>query len=316
MQISPVTMSLNNAKNIKKSSNTQLSFKGQTNDKESSKIPYCQIDMQSFLNNPMVNLYTQLIKDGFKTEELKKTKIFQTINMNPDFDTYMLMGLDRTPDNYINQIKAQMFDYKPKSQEDIKAMIKLYKQLREKFASNDVIQYNKETQKLMNDLKKMFNDAPCDENEPIRGMMLHILSATNSKNGNIAEALLNDENFNNLDINTALLGIDSKEKSAYGQKVLQIAQKIGYNKEFSFHLAIMISEANQENIKMIERLIEEEQDFFINNEEFTTCELMDFLRFENPLTLTYISDNEIPMETIQELMEMDEELDEDLDDFE
>ena len=316
MQISPVTMSLNNAKNIEKSSNTQLSFKGQTNDKESSKIPYCQIDMQSFLNNPMVNLYTQLIKDGFKTEELKKTKIFQTINMNPDFDTYMLMGLDRAPDNYINQIKAQMFDYKPKSQEDIKAMIKLYKQLKEKFASNDVIQYNKETQKLMNDLKKMFNDAPCDENEPIRGMMLHILSATNSKNGNIAEALLNDENFNNLDINTALLGIDSKEKSAYGQKVLQIAQKIGYNKEFSFPLAIMISEANQENIKMIERLIEEEQDFFINNEEFTTCELMDFLRFENPLTLTYISDNEIPMETIQELMEMDEDLDEDLDDFE
>lgn len=316
MQISPVTMSLNNAKNIKKSSNTQLSFKGQTNDKESSKIPYCQIDMQSFLNNPMVNLYTQLIKDGFKTEELKKTKIFQTINMNPDFDTYILMGLDRAPDNYINQIKAQMFDYKPKSQEDIKAMIKLYKQLREKFASNDVIQYNKETQKLMNDLKKMFNDAPCDENEPIRGMMLHILSATNSKNGNIAEALLNDENFNNLDINTALLGIDSKEKSAYGQKVLQIAQKIGYNKEFSFPLAIMISEANQENIKMIERLIEEEQDFFINNEEFTTCELMDFLRFKNPLTLTYISDNEIPMETIQELMEMNEDLDEDLDDFE
>ena len=41
-----------------------------------------------------------------------------------------------------------------------------------------------------------------------------------------------------------------------------------------------------------------------------------FLRFENPLTLTYISDNEIPMETIQELMEMDEDLDEDLDDFE
>ena len=84
MQISPVTMSLNNAKNIKKSSNTQLSFKGQTNDKESSKIPYCQIDMQSFLNNPMVNLYTQLIKEGYKTEELKKTKIFQTINMKPD----------------------------------------------------------------------------------------------------------------------------------------------------------------------------------------------------------------------------------------
>ena len=66
----------------------------------------------------------------------------------------------------------------------------------------------------------------------------------------------------------------------YPMQVLKMAQEIGYKKEFSLPLAIIISEANETNMGMVEKMLYE-QDFLSENDDFEKEKQIIKQEFEN-----------------------------------
>ena len=89
----------------------------------------------------------------------------------------------------------------------------------------------------------------------------------------------------------------------YANQALQMGQEMGYEKEFSFPLAIMVSEANESNMPLIEKMLTE-QEFLSNNPEFVSEKMMAFLRgWEPGLASSYLSDDDLTLREIDELMD-------------
>ena len=82
-----------------------------------------------------------------------------------------------------------------------------------------------------------------------------------------------------------------------------MAQENGYKKDFSFPLAILISEANENNIGMIEKMLDE-QEFLSENTDFVSNKLMNFLRNAGTgLSAIYEENQDLTLNEINELLE-------------
>lgn len=307
MQIYSATFNYDNISKIS-SKAKQVSFKGVNKQDNESQITYYNVDMRSFLNNPVVSLYLQLIQDGFTTEEIKKAEIFQTLHIKPEVD---VQNLARHIDEFVklpSETKNRMFNYASKSADDLKAVIRVYQQLKKKFITDDVIEEQNQTSKIINTLNAHFGKKTSPKSYTKR-MMLEVLHYTNKYNESIAKALLNDRNFNNNVIVNALMGVETEKKAHIAADVLAYAQDLGYDKEFSFPLAIIISEANEQNVQVVKRLLDDEQEFLSNNSDFTAIYLMNFLRLKNPLVYKYMSDPEMSLQTIYDVLQAKEDYD-------
>jgi len=199
---------------------------------------------------------------------------------------------------------SSLFHHTPKSINDMKTMLKVYQALKEKFVTQDVIEANEEGNEIQRFFCEQFSDKEYNENWLAKNAILDILQNTNSYNGPITLALLDDDNFNNLDIPSALRGLKDKERSEYGARVLKIAQDTGYDKEFSCALAILISEATKENMPVIEKIISTDQEFLSENLDFVSGGLMSFLRFRTNAPIIYLSIDDMTLHDIVELIDM------------
>lgn len=205
--------------------------------------------------------------------------------------------------------KDDIFSKSMKSIDDIKAMQNAYTSLKEKFNTQDVREHVDELRKLENEiaqyLAKKGNNLPQESKYSAKSMILSVLHYVNRENEPLLQNLLDDKNFNNVYIEQALLNIGDKKDIKYGLQVLEMAQEIGYDKDFSFPLSILISEAKEENMPIIEKILNE-QDFFVDNDDFVANELINFVRHPySGFAPIYIKNEDITLNEIQELIEMD-----------
>ena len=120
-----------------------------------------------------------------------------------------------------------------------------------------------------------------------------------------------DKNFNNVYLHQALMTVNGPKDMKYPMQVIEMAQEIGYKNEFSMPLSILISEAEESNIHMIEKMLEE-QDFLSANSDFVSNNLMSLLRNAGTgLSFEYTQNDDLTLNEIQELLQL-EEADEDL----
>ena len=61
----------------------------------------------------------------------------------------------------------------------------------------------------------------------VKSMILSALHYVDSKNVNLLNELLDDENFNNIYINTALMKLDKNKDMKYAHQALQMGQEAG-----------------------------------------------------------------------------------------
>ena len=305
MNISSVGFSFQNNINSKKYVKNSPSFRGQIPCDNSSNIPYEQVDLTYLLINPMTNFYKQLLKDGFSAEQIKKHQIFQLTHINPNVNLGALnndIDMDAIEQNR-DKIKDILFVRESKTLDDYRAMSKLYPKLISKFFTDDVIEHVNRTKEIYDRLSSLSGSKETTTDEIAKDSVLDIIHYANRHNKVLIEALLDEKDFNNTCISAALIGVDDENSANSAIKALQIAHNKGFDKEFSFPLAVMLSDVNPSNMELIERLIEDEQEFFINNPEFTSDELLNFLRFHNPLAEIYLSDSDITMQMIYDIMQ-------------
>ena len=297
--------STNVKSNLKK---TDISFKGNEENLpvgEVSNVPPCIYT--SVQLHPIVELNLQLIKDGYSKEEIKEHGIFFSTKIrNVDFSNPLL--LEAAMEGIIT--KDDIFSKNLKSDEDIKAIQKAYFSLKEKFNTNDVRKHIAEFNALEDKLSALFSQNEINlSSRPkysAKSMILTVLRYVNKDNEPLLQQLLNDKNFNNVFLHHALMSIDENKDMKYSFKVLEMAQETGYKKEFSLPLAILISEANETNIGMIEKMLDE-QDFLSKNNDFVSSKLMNFLREAGTgLSLEYERNDDLTLNEIQELLALED----------
>jgi len=286
-----------------------VAFRGNNETSGSVKNPeeFYMIDMRVLAKTPVMALWSMLLKDGYKPEDLKRSGIFTSLNLKDGVDIDVLA--EHVDEFQETQITGKdIFNRNTKSGDDIRAMIKLYADLKEKFVTADVLDDCKRFLDLKNSilghLQEKFGasgEEPSLEEEAA-GKILHVLTFTNKDNAAVAHALLDDENFNNMHIESALIGIKGADKAKCGLEVLKIAQETGYDKSFSYALSVLISEADPVNMPVIRKIIEEDQEFLSGNSKFVSEKLMSFLRLMEPeLAAAYLEDDTITLQNIDEL---------------
>lgn len=282
----------------------EVSFKG-NEDENIDATPVCNYTFVQI--HPIVALKLQLLKDGYSKEEINEHRIFfKTQVRNVDFSNPKLLEA-------VNQgeiTKDEIFTKSLKTNDDIKAMQKAYSSLKEKFNTDDVRKHVQEFNELEDKIgailsKKGF-EIPQKQKYSSKSMILTVLHYVNKDNEPLLQELLKDENFNNVCLHHALMSANENKDMKYAHQVLQIAQELGYEKEFSFPLAILISEANEENIGMIVKMLDE-QDFLSEHDDFVSNKLMNFLRNAGTgLSLEYERNDDLTLKEIEELFELEE----------
>ena len=297
--------SVNVKNNFKKE---EVSFKGNEVENTES-IPPC--NYSSIQIHPIAALNLQLLKDGYSKEEINEHSIFfKTKIKNVDFSNPNL--LDAAIQGKIT--KDDIFSKSLKSIDDVKAMQKAYVALKEKFNTDDVRNHVQEFNQLENEivsiLAKKGLELPQKPKYSTKSMILSILYYVNKDNEPLLQELLNDKDFNNVCLHHALMSIDENKDMKYAHQVLQMAQEIGYEKEFSFPLAILIREANKFNIAMIKKMLDE-QEFLTENDSFVSNKLINFLRDAGSgLPLEYEKNDDITLKEVEELLNLEELSDE------
>lgn len=297
-------------KNIKvNSAKSEVSFKGVEPDNSSKKDePIQSISYASVQLHPLVEFNLQLLKDGYTKDELNEHSVFFTSQVNTD----SLCCPDLLVSVMSGEItKNDIFSKHLKSNADIKAMQRAYVALKEKFNSSDVREHVAKMVKLEEEMSSFFAkkgiETPAKAKYSSKAMMLSVLHYVNKDNEPLLQALLNDENFNNVNITNALMSLDEHKDVRYSLAVLKMAQDIGYDKDFSFPLSILISEANSSNIGMIEKMLGE-QEFLCENSDFVSNKLMGFLRDAGSgLSAIYEEDPDLTLVEVQELLELEDD---------
>lgn len=297
-----------NVTNVKKAQgNNDISFKGnETNNSEETQgiVPSCNHTIVKI--HPLIALNMQLLHDGFSMEQINEHSIFLNRKMNVDFGNPIF--LEAVKQGAVK--KDSIFSESIKSNDDIVAMQKAYVLLREKFNSQDVREHVDKMRKLEDEIAQFLikkgHDLPQESKYSAKSMILSILHYVNKDNEPLLQKLLEDINFNNIYIDKALLSIEDKKDIKYGLQVLEMAQEIGYDKDFSFALSILISEAKAENMPIIEKILNE-QDFFVDNDDFVANELINFVRHPySGLAPVYIQNDDITLNEIQELLSIED----------
>ena len=117
------------------------------------------------------------------------------------------------------------------------------------------------------------------------------------------KVLTSYENFNNIHIGQALLTLDKNVPNRYPMQALRMAQEVGYEKEFSLPLSILISEANAENMGMIEKMLGE-QEFLSENEDFVSERLISLLRNAGTgLSFIYEHNDEVTLDDVKRFID-------------
>lgn len=298
-----------NSTNVKSNfRKTDISFKGNEENSPVGDVsnvpPYVYTSIQL---HPIVELNLQLIKDGYSKDEIKEHGIFFTTKIrNVDFSNPQL--LEAAMEGIIT--KDDIFSKNIKSDDDVKAMQKAYFSLKEKFNTPDVRKHVAEFNAIEDKLNAMFSQKGIDlqnrQKYSAKSMILTILRYVNKDNEPLLQQLLNDKNFNNVFLHHALMSIDKNKDMQYSFQVLEMAQETGYKKEFSLPLSILISEANEDNIRMIEKMLDE-QDFLSKNNDFVSNKLMNFLREAGTgLSLEYERNDDLTLNEIQELLDLED----------
>lgn len=286
---------------------TDISFKGNEENfpEEVTNLPPSVCT--SVQLHPIVELNLQLLKDGYSKDEINEHGIFYTTKIrNFDFGNPQL--LEAIMQGSIT--KDDIFSKNLKTLDDVKAMQKAYSSLKEKFNTPDVRKHVAEFNAIEDKLNAMFSqkgiDLPNKQKYSAKSMILTILRYVNKDNEPLLQQLLNDKNFNNVFLHHALMSIDKNKDMQYSFQVLEMAQETGYKKEFSFPLSILISEANERNIGMIEKMFDE-QDFLSENDDFVSNNLMNFLREAGTgLSAIYEQDDSMRLNEVQELFALED----------
>lgn len=293
-------------KNDKKIQKRKLSFKGK--DKNELPVTPSNESVSNYASvqiHPAFALNMQLLKDGYTKKEIEKHKLFKEINIDGSiFDHENL--LDDVMDKKIT--KKDIFFEKSKEIKDAQAMQRVYFALKEKFNTQDVQQHIFEENQMYNEFTRVLEGLGKDlgDMKPVtcKDKILSVLHYVNCENEPLVYELLNDKKFNNVYLQTALLGVNISKDPISALKVIKMAQDIGYEKDFSFALAVLVGEANEMNLPMIEKMLYE-QKFLTENDEFVSTRLMNFLRSAGyGLAKDYVESDEITLDIVQELFEM------------
>lgn len=294
------TMNIN--KNSKVSSKqSAVSFRGNEENKTQG-IP--DITHSRITIHPTVALQMELLKDGYTIDKINNSGImFITDMADIDFSDPQVVD-----DVYEGKItKDDIFVKTLKSARDVQAMRTAYLSLKEKFNTQDVREYVSMYNKIAGDiqaiLSKKGKDLSQSSEYSAKDMILSVLYRVNSDNVKLMQELLDDENFNNIHISQALLNVDKSVHKRFPMQVLKMAQEVGYDKEFSLPLAILISEANEDNMGIIEKMLGE-QEFLSENEDFVSSRLINFLRNSGTaLSLVYEYNDSVTLEDVKKFIE-------------
>ncbi len=269
------SLNLNKIKNS--NSSTNVSFKGNDNNAQAPSSEYFSAQL-----HPAFALQVQLLNDGYTIEEIKKSEIFSHIDFSkPNFRA-------------------------SKNLEDVYALKKGYSLLKEKFDSPDVQKHVSEMAKLEEEVASILAGLGHEKlpmKTSAKKMILFTLHYVDRNNVDLLEELLNDENFDNTQIHHALMKLDKNKPSTYALEALKMAQEYGYDKEFSFALSVIISEADETNMPIIEKMLSE-QEFLSENSKFVSEKLMSFLRYSHPeITIEYLTNENVTLEDVDEMFD-------------
>lgn len=276
---------------------TTPSFKG---NESKAELPSGEYYSATF--HPAFALQMQLLKDGYTLEEIKEHQVFNYI----DFSNINFSDPDLVEKAQSGEIrKEDILIHPSKSMADVYALQKAYALLRQKFNSEDVQKFIEKMRKLEDELNEIFinmGHEPTKRRTTVNGMILHTLHYVDKTNVGLLNELLDDKNFDNTHISTALMKLNKNKDSKYGLQVLKMAQEVGYNKEFSNALAVLISEAEEFNMPIIEKMLGE-QEFLSENSGFVCERMMSFLRGSDPeLALSYLTYDDITLNEVNELL--------------
>ncbi len=300
--------SIYNANNSKKVQKTSVSFKGNDEvDKSEKQQDVPPSNYSTIQLHPYFAFNMQLLKDGYSKEEIDRLSMFQHVKVaDIDFSNPNLLG-----DVLEGKItKDDIFSYSNKNLKDVRAMQLAYSALKEKFNTEDVQKHVADLYEIHLSAEEFFKSRGLDHTQlkPIthKTMILHLLHFVNKDNEPLLQALLNDETFNNIDIQNALIGTTISGDAKYGLEVLHMAQEVGYDKEFSGPLSVLIGEANENNIGMIMKMLGE-QDTLIQNSDFVSNGLMAFLRDYSDLAIIYALDSDMTLADVIEIVKSEQE---------
>ena len=305
MEISSINFSQSVLPKSNKISNnaSNIAFKGNDNERNVPSHEQC-----TFFFHPVFELQKQLLEDGYSLEEIRKHEIFDVIEVNNS----NLFNPDILDDIYEGKItKKDVISHHPKKLADIQAIQRAYVLLKQKFNTPDVQKHIAKVNAMEEELSRYFK-AKGEEmtyRTTCQGMILDVLHYVDKNNVALVEELLNDKNFNNVHLSAALMKLDKNKDMRYAHQALHLAQEVGYSKDFSQALAILISEAEPFNIKIIEKMLSE-QDFLSQNDDFVCNNLMSFLRgWKLELLCAYMSNDTMTLNDINELMNLENDMD-------
>lgn len=283
-----------------------LTFKGVENN-NSSENPENKVGDFSYnvTINPCLQLYMQLVKDGFNKKNIQELEIFKSMKANEPLIEEAKTNVDFDLEEYTVD---DFIIKRDKSLEDCSAMVTAYSLLREKFLTPDVQTYSSQWIDRLSITRPLENSSQEDKDiltsYASRVLLLGLLKDVNKNNLPVLKKLLADDNFNNAYIHIVLLPINPKTDVKYPLQVLDKAEEIGYDHKFSLPLAVMMSEANEQNITGIEKMLEE-QDFFTENLMFVATKLRPLLRkSDSDLFKTYSEDLTFTMEEVNEVLNL------------
>ncbi len=303
--------SIYNANNSKKVQKTSVSFKG--NDEADKPEKQQDVPPANYSNiqlHPYFAFNMQLLKDGYKKEEIDRLGMFQHVKV-ADIDFGDPNLLSNVLEGKIT--KDDIFSYSNKKLQDVRAMQSAYNSLKEKFNTEDVQKHVADLYEIYLSAEEFFKSRNPEHTplEPMthKTMILHLLHFVDKDNEPLLQALLNDETFNNVNIQSALIGTTICGDAKYGLEVLKMAQEVGYDKEFSWPLSVLIGEANENNIGIITKMLGE-QDTLIQNSDFVSSGLMAFLRDYSELAIIYALDSDVTLDDVIEIVKSEQEEDE------
>lgn len=272
MKLSPVYLHFSQLKTPSYKYKKNMTFRA-NQPKEEPQEPQYVMDCSRFFQSPMITLRNKLLKDGFTLKDLKGWYV---------------------PDEAV----PEKIDSK-KSNKDIEAMIRIYDLIKKKYVNDDVLSNIEEMDEIALGLSEALGVEPSyTGKDDFKDEIMALLSYLNHHNAPVVEILLDDEDFLNSEINAAIWGMRTQKDVKYGLEVYNYAKNRGFYKEFSYPLAVCMSEANEKNLDLIKKAIKEEN-FLTENENFVLGYLSRFLRMDSEAIKWYLEDDSATLEDVE-----------------
>lgn len=251
---------------------------------------------------PIIYIHNGLINDGYDPQAIKDWDIFSVVEPE-DASLKKAFQKDYAKERRKLQGKDSPF-IRRKPAEDIQSMLRVYTVMKECFENQDTEEYKKSYLDLAQVLADKFGEK-IPEKKPVQDLVLETLAYTNRFNEPVTMALLGVENFNNINIPQAIAPIHTISHAQAAISVIKMAKEAGLSKEMSLPLSIMINHADKKNLPVIQKMLKE-QDFLIQNKNFTTEKLPILLDEFGFLAISYAEDDSITLVDIDSIMNAEE----------